>query len=129
MGLQQGTGVARIYYWMKAAGAEFYGNEERTVSALGSPAAMQALEFIQVTALGVAGARSAGSAAGLTKEQSAIYEIGSWDLVNFLGLQSDGTPKLSFKWNVFPMPIGPSGERPPGHERRLCDQPADAAPR
>ena len=37
----------RIYYWLKAAGAEFYGNEERTVSTLDSPQAVMALEYLQ----------------------------------------------------------------------------------
>lgn len=103
--------VARIYYWMKAAGAEFYGNEERTVSALNSPEAVEALEFIQGLRWESEVLAPPGAPQDWTKGQSAIYEMGSWRLVDWLGVRSDGTPKLSFAWNVFPMPIGPSGER------------------
>lgn len=72
---------------------------------------MQALEFIQGLRWESQVLAPPGAPQDWTKEQSAIYEMGSWRLVDFLGLQSDGTPKLSFKWNVFPMSIGPSGER------------------
>lgn len=101
----------RIYYWLKAAGAEFYGNEERTVSTLDSPEAVAALEYLQSLRWDAQVIPPPGVSASWGAGQAAMYETGSWALVNYLGLGSDGHPKVSFGWNVMPMPIGPSGER------------------
>lgn len=101
----------RIYYWMKAAGAEFYGNDERTVSTLNSPEAMAALEYLQSLRWDAQVIPPPGVSANWRQGQAAMFEDGSWALVNQLGLGSDGHPKVSFGWNVMPMPIGPSGER------------------
>jgi len=101
----------RIYYWLKAAGAEFYGNEERTVSALDSPQAIQALEYLQSLRWDAQVIPPPGVSPNWRQGQAAMYEDGSWALVNALGLGGDGRPKVSFDWNVMPMPIGPSGQR------------------
>lgn len=101
----------RIYYWMKAAGAEFYGNEERTVSLLNSPEAMKALEFLQSLRWEAQVIAPPGVTPSWTQGETAIKEDGSWALVNYVGLGGDGRPKVSFRWDVMPMPIGPSGQR------------------
>lgn len=101
----------RIYYWLKAAGAEFYGNEERTVSTLDSPQAVMALEYLQSLRWDSQVMPPAGITPSWAAGEVAMFEDGSWQLVNFLGLDSQGYPKISFGWNVMPMPIGPSGQR------------------
>lgn len=101
----------RVYYWMKAAGAEFYGNEDRTVSTLDSPEAMSALAFLQSLRYEAAAVPPAGVSPNWMQGEVAIMEQGSWALVNYLGLGSDGRPKVSFEWNLFPMPLSPAGDR------------------
>ncbi|MCK9221389.1 MAG: extracellular solute-binding protein [Limnochordia bacterium] len=105
------TATDRIHYWMKAAGTDFYGNEEKTVSTLDNPQAIEALEFLQGLRWESQVMAPPNAPTSWLQSQAAIMEDGSWSLVSFLGLQKDGRPKVSFEWNLFPMPIGPSGER------------------
>lgn len=101
----------RVYYWMHAGGADFYGNEERTISNLNSPEAMSALDYLRRLRWESEVLPPAGVSPSWSQGQVAIVERGSWELVRYLGLGSDGHPKVSFDWNVMPMPIGPSGNR------------------
>lgn len=105
------TRTDRIHYWMAAAGSDFYGNDAKTVSTLNNPAAVQALEYLQKLRWESEVIAPPGVPSGFLEGQTAIAEIGSWGLVNYLGLKSDGTPKVTFDWNLFPMPIGPAGVR------------------
>lgn len=101
----------RVYYWLKAAGAQFYADEARTQSALNSPEAIRALEYLRSLRWDAQVMAPPGASVSWTAGDVAIQEQGSWALVDYLGMQSDGTSKIPFEWNVFPMPIGPSGER------------------
>lgn len=105
------TRTDRIHYWMAAAGSNFYGNDAKTVSTLSNPAAVEGLEFLRQLRWESEVIAPPGVPSGFLEGQAAIAETGSWSLVNYLGVKSDGTPKVSFAWNIFPMPIGPSGER------------------
>ncbi|MGI6166143.1 MAG: extracellular solute-binding protein [Limnochordia bacterium] len=111
-GLTRGmTSTDRNHYWLKAGGAEFFENEEKTVSSLNSRGAIDALEYIQRLRWESQVIAPPGAPTDWLSGQCAMWEGGSWALVRFLGLKSDGSPKVPFEWNVFPMPIGPSGER------------------
>lgn len=101
----------RVYFWMKAAGAEFYGNDEHTVSTLDSPEAMEALDYLRGLRWDAQVMPPPGVSPSWSQGEVAIMEQGSWALVDYLGSGSDGTSKIAFDWNVFPMPKGPSGER------------------
>lgn len=104
-------GGNRVHHWQISAGAQPYGNEERTVSLLDSPAGIEALEYLQSLRWEAGVIAPPGVSASWERGEVAIHERGSWEMVRYLGLDSRGEPKVSFGWNVFPMPIGPSGER------------------
>lgn len=110
-GFHKALRTNRVGYWLKAAGAEYYGNEERTVSALDTPEAMRALEFLQELRWQAGVLAPPGVTPRFLQGEAAIAEEGSWTLVNYLGLGSDGYPKVSFGWNLMPAPLGPSGQR------------------
>jgi len=108
------TVTDHLHYWLKAAGSDFYGNEEKTVSILDNPAAVEALEYLQHLRWEAEVMPPPGSPwpwDAWKQGNVAIQEYGSHALVDYLGLQKDGAAKVPFKWNVFPLPIGPSGER------------------
>lgn len=101
----------RVGYWMQAAGAEFYRDGDNSRSALDSDAAVKGLEFLQNLRWGSHVIAPPGVSPSWEKGQAAIEEDGSFRLVSRLGTQQSGAPKIPFSWNVFPMPIGPSGQR------------------
>ena len=105
------TRTDRIHYWLAAAGSDFFGNEAKTVSTLNNPAAIAGLEYLQRLRWESQVIAPPGVPSGFLEGQAAIAEIGSWGLVNYLGLKSDGSPKVTFEWNLFPMPVGPAGVR------------------
>jgi len=105
------TFYERIHYWLKAAGSDFFGNEEKTISTLNNPQAVYALEYLQRMRWESRIIPPPGVSADWLNAEVAIREDGSHILVDLLGLKKDGSPKVPFKWNVFPLPIGPSGER------------------
>lgn len=104
-------GGNRIHHWQISAGAVPYGNDERTISLLDSQAGIEALEYLQSLRWEAGVIPPPGVSASWERGEVAIHERGSWEMVRYLGLDSRGEPKVSFGWNVFPMPIGPSGER------------------
>ena len=101
----------RLHYWLAAAGSDFYGNEDKTVSTMDNPQAIQAIEFLRSLRWDARAVAPPGVEPSFIAGQAAIWEDGSWRLVEMLGRTKDGYPKVSFEWNVFPMPIGPSGKR------------------
>ena len=101
----------RLHYWLAAAGSDFYGNEDKTVSTMDNPQAIQAIEFLRSLRWDARAVAPPGVEPSFIAGQAAIWEDGSWRLVEMLGRAKDGYPKVSFEWNVFPMPIGPSGKR------------------
>lgn len=110
-GFNKVMGGNRVHYWQISAGAEPYGNEERTISLLDSPGGISALEYLQSLRWELGVIPPPGVSPSWEQGQVAVHERGSWEMVRYLGLNSLGQPKISFKWNVFPMPLGPSGER------------------
>ena len=110
-GFNKVMGGNRIHHWQISAGAVPYGNEERTISLLDSPEGIYALEYLQALRWEAGAIPPPGVSVSWDRGEVAINERGSWEMVRYLGLDSRGLPKVSFKWNVFPMPIGPSGER------------------
>lgn len=101
----------RVGYWMQAAGAQYYPNGDNTRSALNSDAAVKGLEYLQNLRWGSDVIAPPGVSVNWEKAQAAIEEEGSWKLVSRLGTLQSGAPKIPFSWNVFPMPVGPSGQR------------------
>lgn len=103
-----------LHYWMKAAGSDFYGNEEKTISTLDNLGAIEALEYLQRLRWEdevIPPPEVPMEIWGWMDGNAAIAESGSWHLTVCLGSKSDGTSKIPFEWNVFPMPLGPAGER------------------
>lgn len=107
-GLMKGMNGDRMGYWLQAAGAEYYEGGSRTKSALGSNEAIVALEYLQRLRWEVRGIRPGGVKQVWDNSGVAMEEGGSWLLTRRLGLKNDGTPKVPFNWNVFPMPKGPA---------------------
>lgn len=110
-GMMKGFEDDRVGYWLLAAGAEYYDPENPNLSALGSEAAIHALEYLQTLRFDYNAVRPLGAPQNWDNGGVAIQEEGSWLLVRRLGYDSTGAPKVPFEWNVFPMPIGPSGQR------------------
>ncbi|MDD4518024.1 MAG: extracellular solute-binding protein, partial [Limnochordia bacterium] len=87
------TVTDHLHYWLKAAGSDFYGNEEKTVSILDNPAAVEALEYLQHLRWEAEVMPPPGSPwpwDAWKQGNVAIQEYGSHALVDYLGLQKDG---------------------------------------
>jgi multiple sugar transport system substrate-binding protein len=107
-GLMKGLSGDRMGFWLQAAGAEFYEAGSRKKSALGSEAAIKALEYIQRLRWESNAIRPGGVKQLWDNGGVAIEEGGSWLLTRRLGLQKTGAPKIPFAWNVMPLPKGPA---------------------
>lgn len=107
-GFIKGMSGDRIGYWMQAAGAEFYAGNDRSQSALNSPQAVAALDYLQSLRLQSRVIPPPGQWGSFEQQTAVMLEDGSWRLVDFLGVQKSGAPKLPFKWDVFPLPQGPA---------------------
>jgi regulation of enolase protein 1 (concanavalin A-like superfamily) len=110
-GFEKTFNANRVHFWMIPAGAEIYANGDNSRSALNSEAAVKGMEFLQHLRWNVGGIAPPGVSASWGAGKSAIMEDGSWRLASTLGVKQDGSPKMPFTWNVFPMPLGPAGVR------------------
>lgn len=110
-GLQKSVGNDRIMFWMLAAGAEYYVDGNPSMSALDSDEAISALEYLAKLRWESRVMRPGGVPQTWNNGGVAIEEGGSWLIARRLGVDSTGSAKTPFRWNVFPVPIGPSGER------------------
>ncbi|HET7559299.1 MAG TPA: extracellular solute-binding protein, partial [Limnochordia bacterium] len=113
-GIQKGVFGDRSTLYMRAAGAEYYVDGDHSQSALASPEAVAALAFEQrlmrddqaLTPIETDWGGSFGN------NRAAVLEDGSWNLGSYIGVDANGKAKVPFQVSVFPVPIGPSGERP-----------------
>lgn len=110
-GFQKSVSLDRIMYWMIAAGAEYYVNGDPSVSALDSEEAIRALEYLANLRWDAGVMRPGGVPQLFENGGVAVEEGGSWLIARRLGIDSTGAAKIPFRWNVFPVPIGPSGQR------------------
>lgn len=101
----------RVGFWMLAAGAQYYVNDDVSRSGLNAEGAVKALEYLQNLRWNARTMPPPGVSVKWEAGQVAIHEEGSWALVSRLGVKQNGEPKVPFTWNVFPMPKGPSGQR------------------
>lgn len=110
-GLQKSVGNDRMGFWMLAGGAEYYVDGDRNKSALDSNEAIAALEYLARLRWESGVMRPGGVPQTWLNGGVAIEEGGSWLLTRRLGADGTGALKVPFRWNVFPVPMNPSGNR------------------
>lgn len=103
--LSKGLSGDRIGYWLQAAGAQFYKDDDHGVSGLASPEAVDALGYLQRLRYEDNCLPPAGTSVDFRSGKLAMWEDGSWSMQDLI-LNPPG-----FKWNIAPLPIGPAGQR------------------